>query len=107
VLRHQFITLMVMFATIALTGYLYIVIPKGFFPKQDTGLIIGQSEAALDISYQAMTEREQELLDAIMRDPAVDTMGTATGAGGGLFTLNDGRVFNSSSRKRSVARSTR
>ena len=51
VLRHRFITLMAMFATIALTGYLYVVIPKGFFPQQDTGLIIGLSEAAQDISY--------------------------------------------------------
>ena len=61
VLRHRFITLMVMFGTIALTGYLYVIIPKGFFPQQDTGLIIGQSEAAQDISFQAMTERQQAL----------------------------------------------
>jgi hydrophobe/amphiphile efflux-1 (HAE1) family protein len=93
VLRHQFITLMVMFGTIALTGYLYVNIPKGFFPQQDTGLIIGQSEAAQDISFQAMTEREQALLDAIMRDPAVASVAAATGAGGGLYTINDGRVF--------------
>jgi hydrophobe/amphiphile efflux-1 (HAE1) family protein len=93
VLRHRFITLMVMFGTIALTGYLYVVIPKGFFPQQDTGLIIGQSEAAQDISFQAMEERQQALLDAIMRDPAVATIGAAVGAGGGSYTLNDGRVF--------------
>ena len=93
VLRHQFITLMVMFGTIALTGYLYVVIPKGFFPQQDTGLIIGQSEAAQDISFQAMTQREQALLDAIVRDPAVASVAAATGAGGGLYTINDGRVF--------------
>jgi hydrophobe/amphiphile efflux-1 (HAE1) family protein len=93
VLRHQFITLMVMFGTIALTGYLYVVIPKGFFPQQDTGLIIGQSEAAQDISFQAMTQREQALLNAIMRDPAVASVAAATGAGGGLYTINDGRVF--------------
>jgi hydrophobe/amphiphile efflux-1 (HAE1) family protein len=93
VLRHQFITLMVMFGTIALTGYLYVIIPKGFFPQQDTGLIIGQSEAAQDISFQAMTEREQALLDAIMRDPAIASVAAATGAGGGLYTINDGRVF--------------
>ncbi len=93
VLRHQFITLMVMFGTIALTGYLYVIIPKGFFPQQDTGLIIGQSEAAQDISFQAMLERQQALQDAIMRDPAVDTVGAAVGAGGGVYTLNDGRVF--------------
>ena len=93
VLRHRFTTLMVMFGTIALTGYLYVVIPKGFFPQQDTGLIIGQSEAAQDISFAAMKERQQALQDAIMRDPAVDTVGSAVGAGGGLYTLNDGRVF--------------
>jgi hydrophobe/amphiphile efflux-1 (HAE1) family protein len=93
VLRHRFITLMVMLGTIAMTGYLYVIIPKGFFPQQDTGLIIGQSEAAQDISFQAMTERQQALLDAIMRDPAVESIGAATGAGGGLYTINDGRVF--------------
>jgi multidrug efflux pump subunit AcrB len=82
-----------MFATITLTGYLYVVIPKGFFPQQDTGLIIGMSEAAQDISFQAMAERQQALIDAIMRDPAVDTVGTAVGEGGGVFTLNDGRVY--------------
>jgi HAE1 family hydrophobic/amphiphilic exporter-1 len=93
VLRHRFITLMVMIGTIALTGYLYVVIPKGFFPQQDTGLIIGQSEAAQDISFEAMKERQQALLDAVMRDPAVATVGSAVGAGGGSYTLNDGRVF--------------
>jgi hydrophobe/amphiphile efflux-1 (HAE1) family protein len=93
VLRHRFITLMVMFGTIALTGYLYVIIPKGFFPQQDTGLIIGQSEGAQDISFQAMQERQQAQLDAIMRDQAVATVGSAVGPGGGVFTLNDGRVF--------------
>src|SRR4029077_12085120 len=63
VLRHRFITLMALLGTIALTGYLYVVIPKGFFPQQDTGLIIGQSEAAQDISYQAMQQRQQAVLD--------------------------------------------
>ena len=93
VLRHRFTTLMVMFGTIALTGYLYVVIPKGFFPQQDTGLIIGQSEAAQDISFQAMVERQQALQDAIMRDPAVASIGAAVGAGGGVYTVNDGRVY--------------
>jgi hydrophobe/amphiphile efflux-1 (HAE1) family protein len=93
VMRHRFITLMVMLGTVALTGYLYVIIPKGFFPQQDTGLIIGQSEAAQDISFQAMTERQQAMLDAIVRDPAVDSVAAATGAGGGLYTINDGRVF--------------
>jgi hydrophobe/amphiphile efflux-1 (HAE1) family protein len=93
VMRHRFITLMVMLGTIVVTGYLYVIIPKGFFPQQDTGLIIGQSEAAQDISFQAMTERQQAMLDTIVKDPAVDSVAAATGAGGGVYTLNDGRVF--------------
>jgi hydrophobe/amphiphile efflux-1 (HAE1) family protein len=93
VLRHRFITLVTLLGTIALTGYFYVIIPKGFFPQQDTGLIISQSEAAQDISFQAMKERQQALQDAIMRDPAVDTIGAAVGAGGGVYTANDGRVY--------------
>src|SRR6202012_699601 len=93
VLRHRFITLMVMLGTVLVTGYLYVIIPKGFFPQQDTGLIIGQSEAAQDISFAAMRERQQALQDAIMRDPAVDSVGAAVGAGGGTYTVNDGRVY--------------
>jgi hydrophobe/amphiphile efflux-1 (HAE1) family protein len=93
VLRHRFITLMTMLGTIALTGYLYILIPKGFFPEQDTGLIIGLSEAAQDISFQAMAERQQALLNALIRDPAVASIGSAVGAGGGNTTVNDGRVY--------------
>jgi multidrug efflux pump subunit AcrB len=93
VLLHRFITLMTMLGTIALTGYLYVLIPKGFFPQQDTGLIIGLSEAAQDISFQAMAERQQALLNAIMRDPAVASVGAGVGAGGGNTTVNTGRVY--------------
>ncbi|WP_426440983.1 efflux RND transporter permease subunit [Bradyrhizobium genosp. P] len=93
VLRHRLITLMVMVSTIVVTGYLYVIIPKGFFPQQDTGLILGQSEAAQNISFQAMAQRQQAMLDAILRDPAVLTVGSAVGAGGGTYTVNDGRVF--------------
>src|ERR1700676_184664 len=93
VLRHRFVTLMTMMGTIALTGYLYVLIPKGFFPQQDTALIIGLSEAAQDISFQAMAERQQALLNALMRDPAVATVGAAVGAGGGNTTVNNGRVY--------------
>jgi hydrophobe/amphiphile efflux-1 (HAE1) family protein len=93
VLRHRFFTLMTMLATITLTGYLYMVIPKGFFPEQDTGLIIGLSEAAQDISFQAMAERQQALLNALVRDPAIASVGAAVGAGGGNTTVNDGRVY--------------
>ena len=93
VLRHRFMTLMVMFATVALTGYLYVIIPKGFFPQQDTGLILGFSEAAQDISYQAMAQRQQALIDAVLQDPAVASVGTGIGAGGGNYTINTGRMF--------------
>ena len=60
---------MTMLGTIALTGYLYWLIPMGFFPQQDTGLIIGFSEAAQDISFQAMSERQQALLKTVLEDP--------------------------------------
>jgi hydrophobe/amphiphile efflux-1 (HAE1) family protein len=93
VLRHRVITMMVMFAIVALTGYLYVVMPKGFFPQQDTGLILGFSEAAQDISYQAMAERQQALIDAVLEDPAVASVGTGIGAGGGNYTTNTGRMF--------------
>ena len=93
VLRYRFVTMMSMVGTIVLTGYLYMLIPKGFFPQQDTGMIIGQSEAAQDISYAAMAERQQALLNAVMRDPAVASVGSAIGAGGGTTTVNTGRVF--------------
>jgi HAE1 family hydrophobic/amphiphilic exporter-1 len=93
VLRHRFVTLMIMLGTVALTGYLYVLIPKGFFPQQDTGLIIGFSEAAQDISFQAMSERQQALINAVLQDPAVDSVGAAIGAGGGNVTLNTGRLY--------------
>ncbi len=93
VLRHRFTTLMVMLGTIVLTGYLYIVIPKGFFPQQDTGLIIGLSEAAQDISYSAMAERQLAVINAVLEDPAVASVGSAIGAGGGTTTINNGRMF--------------
>jgi multidrug efflux pump subunit AcrB len=94
VLRYRKATMMVMFGTIALTGYLYVIIPKSFFPEQDTGLIIGLSEAAQDISFQAMAERQQALLNGIMRDPAVASVGAAVGAGGGNSTVNNGRYLD-------------
>ncbi|MFZ5779642.1 MAG: efflux RND transporter permease subunit [Pseudomonadota bacterium] len=92
-LRHRSVTLMVMIGTVILTGWLYVAIPKGFFPQQDTGLIIGLSEAGQDISYAAMTERQQALIDAVLEDPAVASIGSAIGAGGGTTTVNTGRMF--------------
>src|ERR1700740_3679202 len=92
-LRHRLVTLMVMIGTIVVTGYLYYVIPKGFFPQQDTGLIIGIAEAAQDISYTAMVQREGAIINTVLKDPAVDSVGASIGAGGGTSTLNQGRVF--------------
>jgi len=92
-LRHRFVTLMVMLGTIALTGYLYVVIPKGFFPQQDTGMIFGIAEAAQDISYPAMVDRMQAVIDIVLKDPAVATTGAQIGAGGPTATLNQGRMF--------------
>ncbi|ARQ00319.1 efflux RND transporter permease subunit [Pseudorhodoplanes sinuspersici] len=92
-LRHRFITLMVMLGTIGVTGYLFVVIPKGFFPQQDTGLIVGIAEAAQDISYDAMTDRMRAVINTVLKDPAVSTVGANVGAGGQTVTLNQGRMF--------------
>ncbi len=93
VLRHQFITLMVMLGTIVLTGYLYVIIPKGFFPQQDTGMITGITEASQDISFPAMAERQQAVVNIVQQDPAVASVGSYIGPGGPTATLNNGRVF--------------
>jgi HAE1 family hydrophobic/amphiphilic exporter-1 len=90
-LRHRFTTLMVMLGTIAVTGCLYYVIPKGFFPQQDTGLIIGLAEAAQDISFPAMVQRMEAVLKVVLKDPAVDSVGANSGGTGS--TLNQGRMF--------------
>jgi hydrophobe/amphiphile efflux-1 (HAE1) family protein len=92
VLRHRFVTLLTMLGTIVLTGYLYVVIPKGFFPQQDTGMIIGIAEAAQNISYPAMAQRMQAVIGTVLKDPAVASVGSQIGASG-TTTLNDGRMF--------------
>jgi multidrug efflux pump len=92
-LRHRFITLMVMGATIVLTGTLYVVIPKGFFPQQDTGMILGIAEAAQDVSFPAMADRVKAVVATVLKDPAVYSVGANIGAGGPTATLNQGRMF--------------
>jgi hydrophobe/amphiphile efflux-1 (HAE1) family protein len=92
VLRHRFVTLLALLGTIVLTGYLYVVIPKGFFPQQDTGMITGIAEAAQNISYPAMAERMQAVIATVLKDPAVASVGSQIGASG-TTTLNDGRMF--------------
>ena len=86
VLRHRFTTLIVMLGTIVLTGYLYIVIPKGFFPQQDTGLIIGLSEAAQDISYSCHGRAPDAHDERSAEGSTVASVGSAIGAGGGTAT---------------------
>jgi multidrug efflux pump len=92
-LRHRFVTLMVMLGTIVITGYLYYVIPKGFFPQQDTGLILGITEAAQNTSFQAMAQRQLAAVNVILKDPAVETVGHNVGPGGPTAAPNQGRVF--------------
>jgi multidrug efflux pump len=92
VLRHQVITLLVAAATLGLTVYLYEVIPKGFFPVQDTGVILGISEAPQDISFDAMSERQQQLVQAIRSDPAVASLSSFIGIDGTNTTMNSGRI---------------
>jgi hydrophobe/amphiphile efflux-1 (HAE1) family protein len=92
-LRHRFVTLMVMLLTIALTGVLYVKIPKGFFPQEDTGLIQGVAEGAQNISPQAMKDRMRAVLAVVMKDPAVAAANAYIGPGGPTVTENDGRVF--------------
>jgi HAE1 family hydrophobic/amphiphilic exporter-1 len=93
VLRHRFTTLCTFLATLAATGWLFVTIPKGFFPQQDTGLITGISEAGQDVSFKEMTRRQEALGEIIGRDPAVSTYAMAIGAGGSTSTLNTGRFF--------------
>jgi len=92
-LHYRFATLRMMFGTIALTGYLYYVIPKGFFPLQDTGMLFGIIEASQDISFPAMAERQQALIDTVLKDPAVDSVSDFIGPGGSTPSLNQGRGF--------------
>jgi len=93
VLRHRFATLLVMLSTIALTGYLFVIIPKGFFPQQDTGQIVGITEASQDISFAAMSERQQALVGILLKDSAVASVASYIGPGGPTATLNQGRIF--------------
>jgi multidrug efflux pump len=92
VLGYQTITLLVAAATLVLTIVLYIVIPKGFFPTQDTGVIQGISQAPETISFAAMAEKQQQLAAIILQDPAVESLSSFIGADGTNTTLNSGRM---------------
>jgi multidrug efflux pump len=93
VLKHQGATLLVAVAMMVLTLWLYAIVPKGFFPVQDTGVIQGISEAAQNISFPAMSERQQALARVILKDPAVESLSSFIGADGINTTLNSGRIL--------------
>jgi multidrug efflux pump len=93
VLDHQPITLLVALGTFVLTGYLYMTIPKGFFPLQDTGVIQAVTQAAQDTSFSKMADRQQQLADVILRDPDVDNLSSFIGVDGSNVTLNSGRFL--------------
>ncbi len=92
VLRHQSLMLVVALATCLFTVFLYVVVPKGFFPQQDTGMMMGITEASQDISFAAMSRLQKEAAAMVLADPAVAAMGSFIGAGGG-GVLNNGRMF--------------
>ena len=92
VMRFKFATLCVFLGTLALTGYLFVIIPKGFFPQQDTGLITGLAEASQDISFRDMMRHQEELGAIVQADPAVASVGMSLAANGG-YSLNTGKMF--------------
>ena len=93
VLKFRVITLLVALGTLVLTIWLYIVVPKGFFPVQDTGVIQGISEASQRISFPAMAQKQQELAQIILKDPAVESLSSFIGVDGTNTTLNSGRIL--------------
>src|SRR5207302_1266991 len=93
VLAKKFATLLVTLATLGGTVYLYMIVPKGFFPQEDTGFLIGVTEAATDTSFEAMKVRQQALVDVLKSDPAIDYINSTVGSGGPNPTANYGRLF--------------
>lgn len=93
VLRHQFATLMVAIATLGVTVALYIAIPKGFFPQQDTGVIQAMSEGPQDVSFPEMVRLQSQLAEIILKDPDVSSLSSFVGIDGGNLTLNSGRFL--------------
>jgi multidrug efflux pump len=93
VLKFRVITLLVAAGTLVLTIWLYVVVPKGFFPVQDTGVIQGISEASQRISFPAMAQKQQDLTQIILKDPAVESLSSFIGVDGTNTTLNSGRIL--------------
>ena len=92
-LDHQGLTLLVALGTFLLTGYLYVTIPKGFFPIQDTGVIQGVTQAAEEISFEQMADHQQALAKVILADPDVESLSSFIGVDGSNVTLNSGRFL--------------
>ncbi len=92
VLRHQLLTLLVTLGTLGLTIYLAIIIPKGFFPEQDTGSILGVSQAAPDVSFPRMMQLQSQLAEVTLKDPDVETVSSFIGSDGTNPTTNSGRL---------------
>jgi multidrug efflux pump len=93
VLDRQTLVLLIALATLGLTAFLYVVIPKGFFPLQDSGVVQAISEAPQSVSYAAMAERQQQLASIILRDPDVESLSSFIGIDGTNTTLNSGRIL--------------
>ena len=93
VLRHRFATLLTFIATVIATVYLFVIIPKGFFPQQDTGILYGTTEAAQDVSFAEMYKLQQRAGAIVMADPGVQTMAMGLGTGTGNAAQNNGRMF--------------
>jgi multidrug efflux pump len=93
VLKYRVVTLLVAAATLILTVWLYVIVPKGFFPVQDTGVIQGISEASQRISFPAMAQKQQALAQVILKDPAVESLSSFIGVDGTNTTLNSGRIL--------------
>jgi multidrug efflux pump len=91
-LRHQRLTLLIATLTLAATILLYVIAPKGFFPAQDTGLILGISEAPQTVSFKSVADRQQSLVDVILKDPAVQSLSSFIGVDGVNMTANSGRI---------------
>jgi multidrug efflux pump len=92
ILRHRFATLVVTISTFVATVLLFIAVPKGFFPVQDTGVILGISEAPQNVSFAAMSRLQQQLVEVVLQDPAVDNVSSFIGVDGTNTTLNSGRI---------------
>ena len=92
-LRHRFLTMIIMLATVVATVNLYVKTPKGYFPEDDTGLVFGSTRAAGDISFEAMAKLQQRALEIVLADPAVSGVGSSIGASGWNASVNQGRMF--------------